>query len=68
MKDREHTMDLCRLRCVLLLSIALPREGGGGGKADRRNVLCKRVASLDPFVSVCNARVVSHRERGMGDC
>ena len=47
-------MDHCRLRCVLL-SIALPRggEGGGGGKADRRNVLCKRVASLDPFALVC---------------
>ena len=45
-------MDLCRLRCVLL-SIALPRGGGGGGKADGRNVLCKRVPSPDPFVSVC---------------
>ena len=45
-------MDHCRLRCVLL-SIALPRGGGGGGKADRRNVLCKRVASLDPFALVC---------------
>ena len=45
-------MNRCRLRCVLL-SIALLRGGGGGGKADRRNVLCNTVASLDPFVSVC---------------